>query len=496
MGNIAFASASEQLAQLHSGKISAVDLLEVYSLRYQRYNPEINAIVAVDFERARMEAGAADEKIRQCHLQGKPIPPLLGLPMTIKDTIEVTGMATTAGSPSLAHYKPEKDAAVVSRLRAAGAIIFAKTNAPLFASDFQTYNKVYGTTNNPWDLKRTPGGSSGGAAAALAAGLTSLEIGSDLGGSIRNPASYCGVYGHKPSFDIVPGQGHIPPAPGTLTTPDLAVLGPLARSADDLALVLKIIAGPEDSQHSPWQLDLQTPLPVELTDYKVATLSSLPFTEIDESVASVLGRCFNTLEQSGCKLSRETGPQMDLEQLYKVYFKLMAALIGSGLPPAARRSLGLIRPLFSLLRLLGLSQTGSFGGFVRAGTASQYQWAKLNEQRLQMRDIFKQYFDRFDVLLAPVSPTAAFEHLHKGTVYSRKLIVNGKSKPYIDHLIWASLATLCGLPATVVPIGQTVSGLPVGMQIIGGFGKDLLCIEFARKIAAVLPAYRVPDDYI
>jgi len=495
MKNITFRSATEQLKLLHSGSITAVDLLEVYISRYKQHNAGLNAIVATDFEAAREQAGLADKQIKALLDSGAEIPPLLGLPMTIKDTIEVTGMVTSAGSLSLKDYHPRRDATVVERLRKAGAIIFGKTNTPFFAMDFQTYNKLFGTTNNPWDLKRTPGGSSGGAAAALAAGLTALEIGSDLGGSIRNPASYCGLYGHKSSFEIVPGRGHIPPPPGVLGTPDLAVLGPLARSADDLELALNVIAGPEDAAHSPWQIHLNKDRPDTLADYQIATLTKHPLTEVDQSVLAVINDCVDALGKAGCNISKETAPDIDLKQAYYTYFDLMAAMIGTGLPASARRSFKLMKPFVRLLQKLGLVKPVGFGGLVVKSTCTHQQWAVLDGTRLQMKQAFVGFFEQYDVLLCPVTATAAYEHMHKGSVYSRKQLVNGQKQAYSDHLVWAGMATLCGLPSTVAPIGRTAEGLPVGIQIIGGFGKDLMTIDFARKLAAVVPAFQAPEAY-
>lgn len=495
MKNITFTPATEQLKLLHSGVISAVDLLEIYISRYELHNAALNAIVTTDFKAAREQARLADKQIKSSLDSGAEVPPLLGLPMTIKDTIEVTGMVTSAGSLSMKDYRPLRDATVVERLRKAGAIIFGKTNTPFFAMDFQSYNKLYGTTNNPWDLKRSPGGSSGGAAAALAAGLTALEIGSDLGGSIRNPASYCGVYGHKSSFEIVPGRGHIPPPPGVLGSPDLAVLGPLTRSADDLELALNVIAGPEDRAHSPWQIHLNKDRPDTLADYRVATLTKHPLTEVDESVLAVINDCVDALGTTGCSISKETAPDIDLKQAYYTYFGLMAAMIGAGLPASARRSFKLMKPIVRLLQKLGLVKPVGFGGLVVNSTGTHQQWALMDGLRLQMKQAFTEFFRAHDVLLCPVTATPAFEHMHKGSVYSRSQVVNGKKQAYSDHLVWAGMATLCGLPSTVAPIGKTADGLPVGIQIIGDFGRDLLTIDFARKLAAVVPAYQAPEAY-
>src|SRR5438105_3809497 len=258
--------ATELAAMLRSKQTSARELLDLYLRRIERYNPALNAVVTLDEERARLEAQRADDDAARDNWRG----PLHGLPMTVKDAIETAGMRTTCGAPVLAEHVPERDADTVARLRAAGAIVFGKTNVPIFVGDMQSYNELFGTTNNPWDLLRAPGGSSGGAAVAVAAGLTSFELGSDIGGSIRSPAHYCGVYGHKPTWGVVPGRGHVPGMPGDLAPTDVGVLGPLARSAEDLALALDVLAAPDGANAVAWSINLPPPRHSTLRDYRIA----------------------------------------------------------------------------------------------------------------------------------------------------------------------------------------------------------------------------------
>ncbi len=275
----AFASAGELAARLRQGEVSSRDLLDLFLERVEKLNPRINAVVTVDAARARAEAEGADEALAR----GDEVGPLHGLPMTVKDSLETEGMLTTSGAGELAGHVPAKDAVAVARLRSAGAIIFGKTNLASYASDVQTFNDLFGTTNNPWSTERSPGGSSGGAAAALAAGLTALELGSDIAGSIRNPAHYCGVFGHKPSYGLVPLRGHIPGPPGTLAEMDLGVAGPLARDADDLELALDAVAGPlpEDAAY---RLRLPPARGSSLQDYRGAAWLDDPFCPIDSEV--------------------------------------------------------------------------------------------------------------------------------------------------------------------------------------------------------------------
>src|SRR5215813_13046429 len=295
MSDIAFRSALELVVALRNREVSSRELLDHYLKRVERYNPQINAVVTLDVDRARKRADEADQALARGELWG----PLHGLPMTIKDTIETAGLRTTAGAPIHTNHIPAHDAPVVARLKAAGAIVFGKTNTPVFAGDAQTYNPIFGVTNNPWDLTRSPGGSSGGSAAALSAGLTGLELGSDIGGSIRNPAHYCGVYGHKPSYDIIPLRGHIPGPPGLLSGTDIAVLGPLARSAKDLSLVLGLLVGPDEDEGVAWRLELPSPRRGALREYRVAAWLDDPVCPVDNEVRRRLEATVEALRHKG-----------------------------------------------------------------------------------------------------------------------------------------------------------------------------------------------------
>src|ERR1700694_3687334 len=248
-----FATTTELTRAVRNRTISSRELLDHILARVDQHNPGLNAIVAFDLDRARAAADAADAATTKGDAAGS----LHGLPMTVKDVWETEGLVTTSGAPELKDYVPQADALAVGRLKAAGAIIFGKTNTPLYAGDFQTFNDVYGLTNNPWNTSRTAGGSSGGAAAAVAAGLTPLELGSDIGGSIRNPAHFNGGYGLKPSWGVVPSRGHIPGPPGSLVESDVNCNGPLARSLEDLRLALGVVAGPGPEDAAGWRLELE-----------------------------------------------------------------------------------------------------------------------------------------------------------------------------------------------------------------------------------------------
>ena len=257
-------SASECLALLRKGEASSLELVDACIARIEAHDRELNAVVARCFEQARESARASDA----ARSRGEEPGALEGLPITVKDSLETAGLVTTSGAPELRDHVPRENAVAVERVLRAGAILLGKTNLPLYAGDWQSYNAVYGRTDNPWDRSRTPGGSSGGSAVSIAAGFAPLEIGSDIAGSIRIPASFCGVYGHKPTHGIVPLRGHIPGAPGTRAEPDLGTVGPLARSASDLRLALDVMAGPDDLDAAAWKLTLPPSRAEQLRDFR------------------------------------------------------------------------------------------------------------------------------------------------------------------------------------------------------------------------------------
>ena len=284
MTDIEYRGAGQLVEAMRNREISSAELLDAYLARVEAHNGTINAVVATDVEAAKVRAAAADAATAR----GESWGPLHGLPITVKDTFEVVGMPCTAGAPELKDHRPSRHATSVERLIEAGAIVYGKTNTPIWAGDLQTYNDVYGTTNNPWDLERAPGGSSGGSAASVASGFSALELGSDIGGSIRNPAHFSGVAGLKPSFGIVPIRGHIPGPPGNLSGADIGVAGPLARNVDDLELALDVLAGPDEYDAPGWKLDLARPRRERVGDYRVAIWSEDPFCEVDQETSALI----------------------------------------------------------------------------------------------------------------------------------------------------------------------------------------------------------------
>lgn len=472
---------------LRTRKVSAAGLLEQFVARMERLNPALNAVVATNLEGARERARAADAATARGDSWG----PLHGLPMTIKDSLEVAGMPTVCGAPALREHRPRQTAPAVQRLIDAGAIVFGKTNVPLYAGDVQTYNKVYGTTNNPWNPERTPGGSSGGAAAAVAAGLTALELGSDIGGSIRTPAHFCGVYGHKPTYGLVPQRGHIPGPPGTIGEPDLSVVGPLARSAEDLALMLPIVAGPIAPEAAGWRVTLPPPRRGKLSEYRVHAWLDDPFCRVDAGVRDVLQQSVEALRRAGCVVATDAPKGFSLEEIYELYFALLGAVFAGGLP---EKVYGRARLAGALAAWMNRDRANTLPGFLARATLSHRQWLKLNEKRERLRLRFEAFFADADVLLMPVSRTTAPPHNQKGEVYGRTLTVNGHAEPYATQFTWIGPATVAGLPATSAPVGLAADGMPVGVQIVGKHLDDLATIDFARQLAGVAGGYRAPPS--
>ena len=477
-----FRSATELTRALRRKEISSAELLDHYLERVAQLNPRINAVVHVDAERARQRARAADSALARGESWGA----LHGLPITIKDSFEVAGMPCTSGAPELAEHVPASSADAAQRLIDAGAVVFGKTNLPLYASDFQSYNAVYGTSNNPWDVTRGPGGSSGGSAAALAAGLTGLELGSDIGGSIRNPAHYCGVYGLKTTHGIVPIRGHIPGPPGILAEGDLGVAGPLGRSAADLALSLDVLAGPDASDAVAWRLALPPPRTLRLGDARVGVWLDEERGPVDREVRDVLENAVDAIAKTGATVDAKTRPVEPGEQ-HRTYLQLLNSEMSAGFPPEvlARMEAG--------AAALPPSDDSTAAHSLRGAALKHRQWLGLNERRTRLRAQWARYFRDVDVLLCPIMPTAAFPHDHRD-MNARTLRIDGKEEPYFQ-LFWAGLAVNAYLPAVVAPAGLTRSGLPCGIQIVGPYLEDRPPIAVAAQLPDVLGGFVPPPGY-
>lgn len=485
--DIALLPAHELIGLLHRGEIGSEELLDIFLARCDRFNGEVNAVVAFDREGARTAARAADRRLAR----GDEAP-LLGLPMTIKDTFEVAGMPATCGLPMLADHVPERDADAVSRLRAAGAVIFGKTNVPIGGADHQSFNPVYGVTRNPWALDRTVGGSSGGAAAALAAGLTALELGSDIGGSIRIPAHFCGVFGHKASQGAISTRGHIPPMPGEQPVAELSVAGPMARSARDLEMALDLLYDPGTSGAA----RLPASRSESLAGLRIAVWAKdLPFAA-DARVRAAMARVAADLARAGARVSDVARPEFDPQQSHDTYIRtLFSIVLGSQrfkLDPSEREALA--------------RDAQAYGAILEeCAVPDPDRWQCLTRRRHGLHAAWRRFFADWDILVCPVFPTPAFEHDLSGeglvAQLHRRRQVDDESHVYMSQLCWPGLATVGNLPATTVPVPRQSGELPVGVQLLGPFMEDRTPLRLAQLmerelgyVATPPPMAQVPAD--
>jgi amidase len=483
MEHLAFASALALARKIRHKEISARELLEYYLQRVEHYNPKLNAIIFRQDEQARQRADAADAALARGEVWG----PLHGVPMTIKESFDWIGSPSTLGNPRYQHNYPQRDAVAVERLQTAGAIVFGKTNVPLMLADWQSFNDVYGTTNNPWDLTRVPGGSSGGAAAALAAGLTGLELGGDFGGSIRNPAHYCGVFGHKPTYGIVPRQGS--GRPGVYAPADMLVSGPLARSADDLAVALDVLAGPAGMDAHGWLLALPAPPKRTLHDYKVAVMLTSPCCVQDDESTEQLQQAVEQLARAGVHVDDTAHPAIDLQRAHHLFLLLLRAASGTGVSDQQ------FAQHLESARQRAAEDRSYRASLDRGVTLSHRAWWQLHNEREQMSLAWADFFHEYDVFLCPAAASAAFPHDHEGERPERTIPVNGRRELSTDQLFWAGLSGMVYLPASVAPVGLTRSRLPCGLQIVGAFLHDRICIDFARLVAQELGGFTPPPGY-
>ncbi len=479
-------SATTLLGLLRQRKLGALELLEMQLQRIERLNPSLNAVVALDVERARSAARAADS------VPAKRRSPLHGLSVTIKDAYEVTGMPATCGFPELAAHRPEQDADAVARLRAAGAIPFAKTNVPLAAADHQSYNPVYGTSNNPWDLTRTPGGSSGGAAAAVAAGFTALELGSDIGGSIRCPAHFCGVLGHKTSYGVVPLRGHIPPQPGMLSQPPLGVAGPLARSAMDLELALDVLATPVAPDRIAWSVRIPPSRHERLSDFRIALWADERTYSVDQKCLDAIRSYAENLRRAGAHIDDTARPDLDTAASDDLYVALLFGTISEGMSEA----------ILAQTEAVAMQMTAEPRSYpariARAVRLTHHGFLELQEKQQQLRRAWERFFRSYDVILCPIMPTIAFPHDHSGegpghlAQYTRTTLVDGRPTPYLNGLQWPGLVTVANLPATALPTGKRIDGLPMGVQAVGPYLEDRTPLRFAQLAEQALGGFVPP----
>jgi amidase len=482
MSDLALLTATELALRLRRRELGAVELLQHHLARVARLNPALNAIVVLDAERALQRALAADAALQRGELWG----PLHGVPMTVKESFDVPGLPTTWGHVAHRDNIASRPAVAVQRLLDAGAVIFGKTNVPEALADWQSFNSVYGTTHNPWDLARGPGGSSGGSAAALAAGLTALELGSDIGASIRNPAHYCGVWGHKPTWGVVPLQGQQLPGEECPDATDIAVAGPLARSAHDLTLAMEILASPLQA-FGPmgW-------LPVAWRDsgvparrMRVAVIMDDPRAEVDASVRGALADLVAFLRSSGVQVGEDQRP-VDSTECWDTYVHLLRSATGAHLgdPDYAHAQAQAARYPRGHLDFPAVQWQGF--------TLSHRDWVRHDQVRSRLRRQWAAFFERWDLLICPIATTPAFAHDHQGYRWERMLSVNGHDQPHTSQLFWAGYPGVVGLPATAVPLALSAEGLPIGAQVIGPAFGDPMGLRFARWLEAEYRAFVAP----
>ncbi|MEC7490135.1 MAG: amidase [Pseudomonadota bacterium] len=464
-------------------EISCVEALDLYLDRIDRFNPGLNAIVVCDMEAAREAAKAADSAFAIGNVAGQ----LHGVPMTVKESFDLAGHPSTFGRPDRRNHRATRDALAVERLKGAGAIIMGKTNVPLDLSDWQSFNEIYGDTVNPWDGARSPGGSSGGASAALAAGLTGLEIGSDIGGSIRVPAHFCGIYGHKPTYGIVPLRGHsLRPDDAEM---DLLVGGPLARRAEDLRVALDLIAGADPEAPGAWRLDLPNETRTSMQDFRIAVITNDTTYPVDNDTSSSIEDVANHLETEGATVLRNPPLPLPSGEMWQLYLNVLRGAT-SGWKSAAEADA-------AARQAAGYDLSDNTYGPVMLRSISQRHqaWLHANDQRSRLRILWRGFFGNVDALIVPMMATPAFPHIRGIAKENQYLDVDNAQRPISDTYFWIGLASAAYLPATLAPAGLSREGLPIGMQIIGPEGHDRRCITLAEMLEQGFRGFAPPPVY-
>jgi amidase len=472
-----FLSARELLEQVSGGKTTASELLEASIARFEQVNPAVNAVVRTDLSVARARATELDRLQRA----GISVGPLHGLPMTIKDTFDVEGMPATAGAPEYAN-RPGRaaDAPAVAKLRAAGAVIWGKTNTPYLAGDNQTFNPVHGRTSNPWDISRTPGGSSGGAAAALATGITPVELGSDIGGSLRIPAHFCGVAALKPTFGRVPILGHVPPAPGSLSVRDLNVAGPMARNAGDLRLMHAVLTGEA----------LPASAKATLKGRRIGIWTEEKGFPLSAACKAAVTTAADAAAAAGAH-TMVAAPEIDAAQLVDLYLQLLLPILATDMPAPLVKAMEAGRPI---AKMMARGEPFSRAKWALYSVATHHDWLKADETRQRLKRTVAAFFERWHAIITPVAPSTAFEHIETGDAVTRLLKVDGQPTPYHAFHSWIALATVCHLPAVAIPVPRAKGELPCGIQIIGPEGSDAEVLAIAEALEAGMGGFKRPPE--
>ncbi|MDE0811668.1 MAG: amidase [Alphaproteobacteria bacterium] len=476
-------TATELAKRIRDKEVGCLELLEIFLERTAKHNPALNAIIVLEADKAGERAREADAALAR----GENWGPLHGVPMTIKESFDVTGTPTTWGVVEHKDNIASADALAVSRMKSIGVTLFGKTNVPYMLGDWQSFNDIYGTCNNPWDLTRTPGGSSGGSAAALAAGMTGIEAGSDIGASVRNPAHYCGVFGHKPTMGILPPTGQA--LPGNNVPPDINVIGPLARGADDLEVATLAMSGAGGRDAAGWKLDLPRPAKKDLKDYKVAVVLEDENCVVDGEYGDQLQATIEQLAALGVTVDDKARPVADSKRAHLVFLMLLRAATGCRLPDDViaqhrARAEAADPDDFSYKTIVD-----------RAFTMSHKEWLAWDEERELLCREWAGFFDDYDLVLTPMASSAAFPHDQVGDRADRMIPVNNTRQSTLDQLFWAGYPGLVFLPGTCAPAGLTRSGLPCGLQIIGPHLSDLTTIHFARLMEQNICGFAAPPNF-
>ncbi|MEU8690347.1 amidase [Streptomyces sp. NPDC048665] len=478
-----FQTAERLAAALRAGEVTSVELTDEAIARIERDDKAVNAICVPDFDRARAAARDAD----QARARGEDRP-LLGIPVTVKESYNIAGLPTTWGIPQHRNHMPAEDAVQVSRLKAAGAVVLGKTNVPLGLQDIQSFNEIYGTTNNPWDHGRTSGGSSGGSAAALASGFGALSIGSDLAGSLRTPAHFCGVYAHKPTLGLAANRGMVPPSvPALPVDLDLAVVGPMARSARDLMLLLDVMAGPDPlTLGVAHALTLPPARHERLGGFRVLVLDEHPFIPTGAAVRAGVNRVADALVDGGARVERHSPLLPDLAEAAELYTQLMFSSAVARFPVEAYEELR------TRAAALSADDRSLDAARLRGMVFRHLDWIEADNRRQLHRHGWRQLFAEFDAVVCPITPTPAFPHDHNPDPRERRIDIDGVEHPYFDQLVWAGVATMPGLPATAVPAGRSPEGLPVGVQLIGPMFEDRTPLRLAELLEQRIGGFQAP----
>lgn len=456
MNDIVFSSTTQQATAIRAGDVSAVEVLEAHLEQIDAHNPALNAIITLDVEHARARAREADA----ARARGEVWGPLHGVPFTLKDAHATAGVRTTTGFPPLDHVPPH-DGTVAARLKAAGGILLGKTNVPVLLADFQTSNPIFGRTNNPWNVERTPGGSSGGAAAAVSSGMTPFDMGTDLSGSIRIPAAYCGVFGLKPTEHRVSLFGLIPGLPPTPSVRIMSCIGPIARTVEDLALLYSIIAGPDgrDTDVPPVPVDAVPNL--ALKNLRIAYVPTFPGVPVAADIRRAIETLAQHLDHAGAVVEAATLPPIDFNETLASAGALIGMVVGA-LEPEENKS---------------------------PTTLADYLHAL--HRRDQTIRAWEEFFDAWDALLCPASMVPAFPHCEPGS----PLLVDGEDVPYWMVSAHSTLFNYTGHPAVVLPYTLDRNGLPIGVQIVGKRWDEARLLAMATALVDVTGAFQRPPGY-